>query len=133
MSNRQNKKLEKWTKERAQLIIGNEAKSFGIEQTYISFTYPGYFPPPLTQLTFVPCDFTTENVVRGGGEHRYRKRICKKRQGKLISPFAFQRHVNVVSFTLDFYIFIISKFYHLISTAIRVCLQQNGFSQMITV
>ena len=47
-------------------MIGNEAKSFGIEQTYISFTYPGYFPPPLTQLTFVPCDFTTENVVRGG-------------------------------------------------------------------
>ena len=52
------------------MIIGNEAKSFGIEQTYILFTYPGNLPlppPSRPNLHFAPCDLTTKNVVRGKG------------------------------------------------------------------
>ena len=58
------------------MIIGNEAKSFGIEQTYILFTYPGNLPlpppPPSSRpnLHFAPCDLTTKNVVRGKGGGR---------------------------------------------------------------
>ena len=39
-----NRKVDK--RARVWLIIGNEAKSFGIEQTYILFTYPGNLPLP---------------------------------------------------------------------------------------
>ena len=48
-------------------MIGNEAKSFGIEQIYILFTYPGNLPlPPLpTQLTL--CALWSYNKERSKG------------------------------------------------------------------
>ena len=61
-----NRKVDK--RARVWLIIGNEAKSFGIEQTYILFTYPGNLPlpPPLpTQLTL--CALWSYNKERSKG------------------------------------------------------------------
>ena len=65
------------------MAIGNEAKSFGIEQTYILFIYPGNLPlpppptPPDPTYT-LPCDLTTKNAVRGKGGGRGKKAAVQR-------------------------------------------------------